>query len=233
MTRVKSFQNYRLSLILITYFLFSYQSHAQESIATARPTLSVGPWVLPENSFQWEQGAFYADETQGDNYFYDAFFRASISKSSEIRILIPTLRSKFAVVGWKWMMIQPEGRKAGVGFSVSMRSDGNSLRVAGYRVAANKRLSDNLVGFINVGKAGNGYFGDVTLALGLSDRITLMGEYWHHEEWQQLQSGITFLINSETQIDLNYGLLFNASSNYTIGIGFARRFKMNYTRDDA
>ncbi|UXX80242.1 hypothetical protein N7E81_03900 [Reichenbachiella carrageenanivorans] len=217
-------------VLLFAVFLF-HNTQAQESIATARPTLSVGPWVLPEHSFQWEQGAQYVD-IKGEEWAYDAFFRASISKSAEIRVFVPTLEHKVAAFGVKWMMIQPEGKKPGVGFSVNMSSFGDNFVISGYRVAVNKKLMDNLVGFVNAGKAAGGYFGDFTLAYGLGDRFTVVGEYWHHEDWQQAQTGLTYLINSETQIDINGGLLFNAANDYTFGVGFARRFKYNGPRND-
>lgn len=223
--------NAKLLLGIIFTLLLSQNSWAQENIATARPTLSIGSWVLPENSFQYEQGAQYVD-ISGENWAYDAFFRASISKSTEIRILIPSLEYRFAALEVKWMMMKPEGNKPGVGFSINMSSFGDNLVVAGYRMAIEKSLTDNLVGFINVGKLGDGFFGDLTLAYALGDKVTVVGEYWHHEEWQQIQTGITYLINSETQIDINGGLLFNAANDYTFGVGVARRFKMKYTREE-
>lgn len=221
----------KLLIASLFFILLSQNTFAQENIATARPTLSVGPWVLPENTFQYEQGAQYVD-IAGEEWAYDGFFRAAVSKSTEIRILVPSLEYKFATFGVKWMMIQPEGNKPGVGFSINMSSVGDNFIVSGYRVAVNKKLTDNLVGFVNAGKAAGGYFGDFTLAYGLGDKITLIGEYWHHENWQQIQTGITYLINSETQIDINGGWLFDAANDYTIGVGFARRFKMKYSRED-
>lgn len=220
-------------LLIVSLFLIfiSHNIKAQETIATARPTLSIGPWVLPEHSFQWEQGAQYSD-IEGEEWGYDAFFRASISRSTEIRILIPTLESRAAVFGVKWMMIQPEGNKPGVGFSLNLANQNGGLTAVGYRVAVNKKLTDNLIGFVNTGYASGGYFGDFTLAYGIGDKITVMGEYWHHQDWKQIQTGITYLINSETQIDINGGWLFEAANDYTIGVGFARRFKMRYSRED-
>ncbi|MEP2026500.1 MAG: hypothetical protein ABJH98_18725 [Reichenbachiella sp.] len=228
------------SIVLIvsicTIFL-SQNSLAQENIATTRPTLSVGPWVLPEHSFQYEQGAQYVD-VSGESMAYDAMFRASLSRSTEIRVMVPSLEYKFATFGVKWMMLQPEGNKPGVGFSVNMGTKVNAsdseqnFQVLGYRVAVNKKLSDNLVGFVNAGKAGDGYFGDVTLAYGIGDKFTITGEYWHHEYWQQLHTSFMYLINSETQVDINGGYLMNAVGDYTIGIGFARRFKYNGPRND-
>lgn len=227
----------KLFIASLLIVLISQQAIAQENIATARPTLSVGPWVLPENSFQYEQGAQYVDGL-GENWAYDAFFRASISRSTEIRISVPTLEHKYATFGVKWMMIQPEGNKPGVGFSVNMGTRASSeepnknFQVLGYRVAVNKKLTDNIVGFVNTGYGAGGYFGDFTLAYGMGDKITLTGEYWHHQDWQQAHASFIYLINSETQIDINGGLLFNAESEYTIGVGFARRFKYNGPRNN-
>ncbi|SMD35247.1 hypothetical protein SAMN04488029_2416 [Reichenbachiella faecimaris] len=220
-------------LLVVSLFLifFAHNVNAQETIATARPTLSIGPWVLPEHSFQWEQGAQYSD-IEGEEWGYDAFFRAALSRSMEIRILIPTLESRAAVFGVKWMMLQPEGNKPGVGVSMNLANQNGELKVVGYRVAVNKKLTDNLIGFVNAGYASGGYFGDVTLAYALADKITITGEYWHHEDWKQLHASFIYLINSETQIDLNGGYLIDAGNDYTFGLGFSRRFKYNGPRND-
>ena len=225
--------------ILILTLAVSNNSFSQENISTARPTLSLGSWVLPEHSLQWEQGAGYLDGF--DDWLYDSFFRASLSKSTELRVLIPTLESKAAVLGLKWMAVKPEGNKPGIAFNLDLSSVGqeDDFRVISYRVIIEKALTDNLTGAINFGKLGNGYFGDLTLGLSLGDKFGVIGEFWYHEDWQQAQSGITYLINSETQIDIYGGLLFGASdegsglaSKYTFGLGFARRFKLNYDRDE-
>ncbi|MEO9965878.1 MAG: hypothetical protein ABJF11_08825 [Reichenbachiella sp.] len=226
--------------LLFAFLLLGFFTHslsAQETIATARPTLSIGPWVLPENSFQWEQGAQYSDIDR-DEWAYDALIRASLSRSTEIRISIPTLEDRFATMGLKWMMIQPEGNKPGIGFSINMGSKsnsnegGNSFKVLGYRVAVNKNLSDKLVGFINAGYTSGGYFGDFTLAYALIDGLTATAEYWHHQDYKQVQSTVSYLINSETQIDLNGGLLFDAGNDYTFGFGLSRRFKYTGSRNN-
>jgi hypothetical protein len=217
-------------IIVFLVFAVPLQSWGQENIVTARPTLSVGPWTLPENSFQWEQGISYGNGAE--NIIFDGFFRAAISQSTEIRFAIANLEKNVAVFGAKWMMIKPENGKLGVGWSLSMGVYDNQFRVVGYRVAMNKLLAPNLVGFFNVGRAGDGFFGDLTLAYGMGERWTFIGEYWHHENWQQIQTGVTFLIDSETQVDINGGMLFNAQSDIILGIGFSRRFKMKYTRSD-
>lgn len=208
---------------------FSFGLKAQESIATARPTLSIGSMVLPEHSFQWEQGAQYSD-IDGDEWAYDALLRISMSNFAEVRILIPTLEDRLALLEMKWMMIKPNGHKPGIGFSITMgtggsqEESGENFKILGYRMAIEKYLTDGLTAIVNTGYAPDGYFGDFTLAYSISNKFTVAGEYWHHQDWKQIQSGITYLINSETQIDINGGLLFDAENNYTVGFGIARRF---------
>lgn len=218
-----------LSLLFVAVVGFLAPLHAQETIATARPTLSIGPWVLPENSFQWEQGAQYSDAA-GEAWAYDALIRASISKSAEVRIIVPSLAHRYASLELKWMMIQPNGAKPGVAFSINMGTNsnqeksGDNFNILGYRVAISKSLSDKLLGFVNAGYTSDGYFGDLTLAYSISNKLTVSAEYWHHEDWKQAHTTMSYLINNETQIDINGGLLFDTSSDYTMGIGISRRF---------
>lgn len=185
--------------------------------------------VIPEHSFQWEQGAQYSD-IKGDEWAYDALLRISMSNFAEVRIIIPTLEDRKALLEMKWMMIRPDGNKPGIGFLLTMGTKPDeiepdqSFSILGYRIAIEKQLTDRLTGVINTGYGSDGFFGDLTLAYGLSDRIAVMGEYWHHQDWKQIQSGITFHINSETQVDINGGLLFDTGNDYTVGFGIARRF---------
>lgn len=220
---------FKLVLAAFVIICFTQGIRAQESIATARPTLSIGSMVLPEHSFQWEQGAQYSD-IDGDEWAYDALLRISMSNFAEVRILIPTLEDRLALLEMKWTMIHPNGSKPGIGFSLTMgtkdnqEETGESFKILGYRVAIEKYLTDGLTAMVNTGYASDGYFGDLTLAYSLSKKFTVVGEYWHHQEWKQIQSGITYLINSETQIDINGGLLFDTENSYTVGFGIARRF---------
>ncbi|WP_420580083.1 hypothetical protein [Reichenbachiella sp.] len=224
---------FRSKLLLFSFGLLLVTQHtiAQESISTERPTLSIGPWVLPENSFQWEQGAQYSD-IKGNEWAYDAFIRASISKSTEIRFLIPTLESREVIAGLKWMMIKPQDGKLGVGFTMDVGIENDVLNLIGYRASFEKGLTDNLTGYFNVGYTSGGYFGDLTLAYAIGNKVTVTGEYWHHEDWKQLHTSFIYLINSETQIDLNGGYLLDAGNDYTFGLGISRRFKYNGSRND-
>lgn len=238
---IDSIENYfnmsglsKISVLLAIFFTITFYSRsvwAQENIATTRPTLSIGPWVLPEHSFQYEQGAQYSD-IPGDEWAYDAFFRAALSRSTEIRVLVPTLESRTAVVGLKWMMLEPQDGKLGIGWTVDFASENGDLSLTSYRLAMNKSLSDNLMGFFNTGYGSGGYFADVTLAFGLGDKITVTGEYWHHEEWKQLHTSFIYLVNSETQIDLNGGYLIDGVNDYTFGLGLSRRFKYKGSRNN-
>ncbi|WP_422360706.1 hypothetical protein [Reichenbachiella sp.] len=224
---------FRTNLLIFSLGLLFVTQHtmAQESISTERPTLSIGPWVLPENSLQWEQGAQYSD-IKGNEWAYDAFIRASISRSAEIRFLVPTLESREVIAGVKWMMVQPRDGKLGVGFTMDVGNENGGLNLVGYRASFEKSLADNLTGYFNTGYTSGGYFGDLTLAYGIGDKVTVTGEYWHHEDWKQLHTSFIYLINSETQIDLNGGYLLDAGNDYTFGLGISRRFKYNGPRND-
>lgn len=213
-------QQQKTTTLLIVVFLLTICSSqslfAQDNIATARPTESINAWTIPANTFQFEQGFSYI----GDSVVADGFFRASLSDIVELRLLT-IYETKDLILSTKWMALKAEDYRPGIAFSLSFAS---TMQVVGYRIAVEQKLSDQLTGYMNTGKAGNGYFGDLTLGISLTDKLGTYVEAYVHESFQKYATGLTFLINSETQIDVNGGYLVGLSSDYTIGFGFARRF---------
>ena len=57
--------------------------YAQDPIATERPSQSIGSLVLPGNSFMFEQGFTY----KNDSLELDGFFRLGVSDIGELRLL--------------------------------------------------------------------------------------------------------------------------------------------------
>ena len=88
-----------------------------------------------------------------------------------------------------------------------------------------------MTGFLNLGEIEEGYFGDVTIGITLTEKIGTFVDAFVHEGFQKYSTGITYLINNDTQIDINGGVLTNTTSDYSIGIGFARRFNFKDSQD--
>jgi hypothetical protein len=180
-------------------------------------------YTIPSNTFQFEQGFSYI----GDTIVSDGFFRASLSDIVELRIQT-FYETKDLYLSTKWNAMKADEYKPGLAFNLTFASD---LQVFGYTMSIEQKLSDRLTGFLNLGEIEEGYFGDVTIGITLTEKIGTFVDAFVHEGFQKYSTGITYLINNDTQIDINGGVLTNTTSDYSIGIGFARRFNFKDSQD--
>ena len=214
-------------LILFTSVLHSWESFAQENMATARPTSAIGAWTLPANSFQFEQGFTYITDT----LILDGIYRLSFSNIAEIRFGTNYGSDKIGF-GAKVMLLDPEMHKTGV--AIKLAVDGDFI-VQDFRFIVTQTLTDRFSIFGNVGlNPGGRWYGIALLNIGLGDKFATYLEGDFRDGFQQYNTGLTYLINSETQLDFSAGLLMNNSEHFGydngayVGIGFARRFKFDH-----
>ena len=205
--------------ILVVFVLYTNLSIAQENIATARPTSGIGAWTIPANSFQFEQGFTYVNDT----LVLDGLFRLAVSKIGEIRVL--TLYGSDRIVfGGKVMLLNPAAHKTGLALKLSIDSD---FRVLDFRMVASRKINDIFSVFGNVGVIPGGrWYGIVLVNIGLGNKFGTYVEGFFRGSYQQYNTGLTYLINSETQLDFSTGLINNNSAY--IGLGFARRLKFDH-----
>jgi hypothetical protein len=205
--------------ILIAFVLSSNLSFAQENIATARPTSSIGAWTIPANSFQFEQGFTYVNDT----LVLDGHFRLAVSKIGEIRV-VTLYGSDHIVFGGKLMLLDPAQHKSGLALKLSIDSD---FRVLDFRMVATRKLNDRFTVVGNVGVIPGGrWYGIAALNIGLGDKFGTYLEGVFRGSYQQYNTGLTYLINSETQLDFSTGLINN--NEVYVGLGFARRLKFDH-----
>lgn len=198
-------------LILLTLVFIALKSYAQEPIATERPTQSIGHLVLPANSFQFEQGFTYKDTLE-----LDGFFRLGVSDIGEIRLLT-YYDSPQVTVGAKVKLLKAKEYRPGLAVRVEM----TDFKVSDYRFIYDQKLSDNFSTVVNFG-GGNKFYGIFLLNYSFAERFATYLEAYFEDGYSQFNTGLIFAIDSETQIDLNAGLM-NYDQGY-IGLGFARRF---------
>ena len=208
-----------LVAIFLVSAVFSNLTFAQENIATARPTSAIGAWTIPANSFQFEQGFTYVNDT----LVLDGLFRLAVSKIGEIRVLT-LYGSDHIVFGAKVMLLNPVTHKTGLALKLSIDSD---FRVLDFRMVATRKLSERFSVVANVGVIPEGrWYGIALFNIGLGDRFWTYLEGVFRGSFQQYNTGLTFLINSETQLDFSTGLI-NNNSGY-VGLGVARRLKFDH-----
>jgi len=185
---------------------------AQDPIATERPTQSIGSLVLPANSFQFEQGFTY----KGDTLELDGFFRLGVSDIGELR-LFTYYDSPLVTIGAKVNILKDKNYRPGIAIRVEL----TGAKVTDYRLAIMQKLSDQFSVTVNAGYSHTTY-GILAIGYSFADRFGAYLEGYFESGYTQLNTGLTFAVNSETQLDINTGLL-NFDGGY-LTVGFARRF---------
>jgi hypothetical protein len=199
----------KLCVISIIVFLNYFETFAQGTIGTERPTTSTSSFTISKNTFQFEQGfAFWNDTTA-----LDGIFRVAVSKRAEIR-LFTSYASNSTFLGAKVNLWEQKEYKPGISIQ-------GTIDLRYFRVSWSQKLSDKFGTTFNIGK-GEIYY--VVLALGYSigDRASIFIEGVYDDMVQQFNAGGIYLLNSETQLDLSGGLLSNNTS--FVALGISRRF---------
>ena len=203
----------KLCVVAVIALIFMNNNvYAQDPIATERPSQSIGSLVLPSNSFMFEQGFTY----KSDSLELDGFFRLGISEIGELRLLT-YYDSPMVTIGAKVKLLKHKNYRPGIAIKVDL----TGARVTDYRLIIMQKLSDQFSANLNVGYASTTY-GIIYIGYSFADRFGAYLEGYFENDYNQFNSGLTFTLNSETQLDINAGLL-NLDTGY-IGVGFARRF---------
>lgn len=198
-------------LFVACTLIFSRPAFAQvDPIATERPTQSIGSLVLPTNSFQFEQGFTFTDTV-----VFDGFFRLAVADLGEIRLLT-YYDSPLVTVGAKVKILKAKNYRPGI----ALKLDITGGRVTDYRIAILQKISNRFSATINFGY-GQQFYGILAIGYGFADRFGVFLEGYFENAYTQFNTGLTFVLDSETQLDVTAGLL-DTSQGY-IGVGFARR----------
>lgn len=186
---------------------------AQGTIGTERPTTSTSSYTISKNSFQFEQGfAFWNDTT-----VLDGLFRLAVSERGEIR-LFTSYGSNSTYFGAKVNLWEQVDYKPGISIQASM---GNDFTLTNYRVSWSQKVSEKFGTTVNIGKA-DIYYAVLALGYSIGDKTSVFIEGVYDDKVQQFNAGLTFLINSETQLDVSGGIQTN--DNYFLALGVSRRF---------
>ena len=186
--------------------------YAQDPIATERPSQSIGSLVLPGNSFMFEQGFTY----KNDSLELDGFFRLGVSDIGELRLLT-YYDSPLVTIGAKVNLLKDKNYRPGIAIKVDL----TGAKVTDYRLIIMQKLSDQFSANLNVGYSSTTY-GILYIGYSFADRFGAYLEGYFENDYNQFNTGLTFTANSETQFDINAGLI-DFDAGY-LGVGFARRF---------
>jgi len=197
---------------LLLMIMFSNSAYAQDPIATERPTQSIGSLVLPGNSFQYEHGFTF----KSDTLEIDGFYRLGISDLGEIR-LFTYYDSPSVTVGAKVKLLKEKNYRPGIAIKMDM----TDAKISDYRLAISQKIVYQLSATFNLGY-GTSTYGILALGYSFADRFAVFIEGYLENDYTQFNTGMTFAIDSETQLDVTAGT-YDFDSGY-IGVGFARRF---------
>jgi hypothetical protein len=129
------------------------------------------------------------------------------------------------------MLLDPARHKTRLAARISLNQ---GLKVVDFRMIVTQKISDRYSIFGNVGiNPGNRWYGIVLFNIGLGDKFSTYLEADLRDGFQQYNTGLTYLINSETQLDFSMGWINNQSTFFGfndsayIGVGFSRRLKFD------
>lgn len=200
-------------LVLFLSFFNMNSVVGQGSIGTERPTTSTSSYTISKNTFQFEQGFVFWNDTTA----FDGLFRVAVSKRAEVR-LFTSYGSNSTYLGAKVNLWEQNEYKPGISIQGSL---GSELSLQNFRVSWSQKISDKMGTTLNIGK-GDIYYAVLALGYSLGDKTSVFIEGVYDDKVQQFNAGATFLINSETQIDLSGALL--TTDQYFVAVGIARRF---------
>ncbi len=193
---------------------------AQGSIGTERPTTSTSAYTISKNTFQFEQGFAFSNDTT----VLDGLFRVAVSKRAEIR-LFTAYGSNSTYLGAKVNLWEQNEYKPGISMQGSF---GSNLTLVNFRVSWSQKITEKLGTTFNVGK-GEIYYAVLALGYSLGSKTSVFIEGVYDDKVQQFNAGLTYLINNETQLDFSGGIL--SSDTYFLALGVSRRFLYKSTNE--
>ena len=198
---------------IVPLLIFSLSVGAQESIDVQRPTMTESNTVISPKMIQAENGSVYSN----DSMSFNTFVRFGVTERLEFRVA-SSFDSPFITFGGKVFI--SEGKKALPGLSFAM--DYSLLKgTQNYVLSATGAPTDNLFYTLNFGNDRD-WWGIVLLGYSLG-KAAIFGEYKLHENYEQINAGITYIIKGEVQLDVHGGLI-DYKDPY-VGAGFAFRLK--------
>ena len=200
-------------IVLVFFMFLSERVKAQGTIGTERPTTSTSSYTISKNTFQFEQGFVFWNDTTA----MDGLFRLAVSERAEIR-MFTSYSSNSTYFGAKVNLWKQSDYKPGISIQGAF---GNQFDLMNFRVSWSQKITEKLGSTFNIGK-GEIYYAVVALGYSIGDKASVFIEGVYDDRVQQFNAGVTVLLNSETQIDLSGAVL--TTDQYFVALGISRRF---------
>jgi hypothetical protein len=232
--------------------------NAQE-IVTDRPDQTESSTTIPNKSFQIEMGFGSGNyDSERLSLLPTTLFRYGLSKSIELRFVEQlgvynnkaTSTTEFGLsdieLGLKLQVLKKEDIKTEIAFisHLIIPTGSSELTNTNYGTINKLAISHGLNKFLDLGyNLGYNYFGtgngDITYSLvigiGLSDKMGMyletFGEYSDFTEiTSNFDSGLTYLVKENLQLDFSLGLGLNQKMNY-FSLGFSWNINNNHNKN--
>jgi len=197
-------------LFVSVLFLLVSTSQAQETIDAQRPTMTESNTIVGQKVIQAENGSTLIN----DSLEFNTFIRFGLTERLEFRIA-SSFDSPFIVIGGKVFI--SEGKKALPGLSFALDYDLMS-GVQNYVFSATGAPTESMFYTLNFGNDSD-WWGIVLAGYSLGN-TSVFAEYKYHENYEQLNGGITYVIKGEVQIDVHGGLIDYKTPYIGAGISF-------------
>jgi hypothetical protein len=125
--------------------------------------------------------------------------------------------SPLVTVGAKVRVLKAKNYRPGIAFKLDLTGG----KVTDYRIAIMQKLSDSFSASLNFGY-GQNFYSILAIGYGFADKFGVFIEGYLENSYTQLNTGLTYLLNNETQLDITAGLL-DFDGGY-ISVGVSRRF---------
>jgi hypothetical protein len=233
--------------------------NAQE-IVTDRPDQTESSTTIPDKSFQMEMGFGSGNyDNERLSLLPTALFRYGLSKSIELRFVEQfagydnkiTSEPDFGLsdieLGVKIQVLKKAGINTEIAFisHVIIPTGSSELTNTNFGTLNKLAISHGLNNFLDLGyNLGYNYVGtgngDLTysavIGIGLSDKIGMyvetFGEYSDFATWtSNFDSGITYLVKDNLQLDFSLGLGLNQKMNY-FSFGFSWNIRCHQNKNN-
>jgi len=248
----------RLIIMILILTALSKVISAQE-IVTDRPDQTESSTTVPNKSFQMEIGFGSGNyNSERLSLLPTALFRYGLTKSIELRFVEQlaafknkaTSEAEFGLsdieFGLKIQVLKKEGLNTEIAFisHIVIPTGSSELTNTNYGTINKLAISHGLNKFFDLGyNLGYNYYGisngDLTyslvLGIGLSEKIGMyvetFGEYSDFAELtSNFDSGLTYLIKDNLQLDLSLGLGLTQKMNY-FSLGFSWNINCNHIKN--
>lgn len=204
-----------LALVIASFF-----ATAQETIDVQRPTLTESNTTIAKGVIQFENGTQF--DINSNTMGYSVFARFGTTEKLEFRLASDLMSPQFDLSG-KVLLFKRKNNIPGLATTLAVNPWSG---ITDWRLSATNGIGEKLFYTLNLGN-NHDWYGIALLGISIGNNGAFFGEYQYHELGiSTINSGATYIIKNEVQLDAHWGLNADASGSYPyVGAGISFRVK--------